>query len=618
MWLRTKYSLLFVFNYFILILFISSCSQQKSNKIPNSNVYSLSYKLENSAVWDPSWSDSNIVNVQILADPDNLHPTNGSSQIRDEVLMYLHSALITNDLSNGGMKPGICEAMPIVSEDFKSLTFYIKKGVTWDDGSIVTAKDVIFTIKASKCKLTDNISNKFFFENISDVIPDASSNLKFTISFKSPSEYNIPMWCDFPILQESKYDFNNSLKSFSFKQLNDSSFIQSSNNNLVAWAKQFNSDMMGSSPDMVSGCGPYQLEKWERGQFISIVKKKNHWTSTLNDSMLMAFPDKIIFRIATDPIVQKNSFLSQLFDASGAFPTRLLLELQQDTIFNKNYFSKFVNTYGYTYISINTLPDGINHSIGLKDLNVRKALAYSTQIDNMIKVVNKGINERVAGPVSPLKKECNNNLKLIPFDINKANELLTSAGWNDSDHDGVREKTTNGKKQLLELELIYMNTIPDWKDMALIIAEGMKKAGVKIIPLACDYPTWLEKVSTHNYDLAMGSWNTSSFPEDYSQLWSTQSYQANGSNYSGFGNAASDSLILAIANETNAEKKIALEQRMQQLIYDEQPYIFMYGLVRRCVLHKRFSNATFYAERPGIIYSPLILNPLHYQSSVNN
>ena len=32
--------------------------------------------------------------MHILADPDNLHPTNGSSQIRDEVLQYLHGALI--------------------------------------------------------------------------------------------------------------------------------------------------------------------------------------------------------------------------------------------------------------------------------------------------------------------------------------------------------------------------------------------------------------------------------------------------------------------------------------------------------------------------------------------
>ena len=117
---------------------------------------------------------------------------------------------------------------------------------------------------------------------------------------------------------------------------------------------------------------------------------------------------------------------------------------------------------------------------------------------------------------------------------------------------------------------------------------------------------------------SMGSWNTSSFPEDYSQLWSTESYNGNGSNYTGFGDSSSDSLIVAIAKETNPEKKMLLEKKMQQLIYDQQPYIFMYGLVRRCVLHKRFSNIRFYAERPGIIYSDLRLNSLRHESSVNN
>jgi peptide/nickel transport system substrate-binding protein len=401
-------------------------------------------------------------------------------------------------------------------------------------------------------------------------------------------------------------------------QMNDTNFIQSANPKLVAWATMFNQEEMGKNPKLVSGLGPYQLEKWEQGQYISIVKKKNHWTSQLNDTLNKAYPEKIVFRIAQDPAVQKSSFISQLFDASGAFPTRLLFELQQDKIFNKNYHSKFVDTYGYTYIAMNMHPDGIKQHLILDDINVRKALAYSSQIDNMIKVVNKGINKRVAGPVAPLKKEYNQDLKLIPFDLKKANELLDASGWKDSDKDGIRDKMINNKKVSLTLELIYFNTIPDWKEMAVIIAEGMKQAGVLVKPVACDYPTWMEKVSTHNYDLAMGSWNTSSFPEDYSQLWSTASYIGNGSNYTGFGNASSDSLINAIAKETDLSKKIILEKKMQKLIYDEQPYIFLYGLVRRCVVHKRFDHATFYAERPGILYSPLELSPLRNKSSVNN
>ncbi|MEN9331359.1 MAG: hypothetical protein RLZZ94_449 [Bacteroidota bacterium] len=608
----------FLFNYFILILFVVACNADKSKEIKTTNAYELAYSLPNSEVWDPSWSKINEVNVHILADPDNLHPTNGSSQIRDEILQYLHCALINTDLQHGNMRPGICESMPNFSDENKSLTFRLRKGITWDDGTQITASDITFTIKASKCALTNNVSNKFFFENVKDVLIDASDSLKFTIVFKSASEYNLPMWCDYPILQENKFDFDNRLQTVSINQMNDTNFIQSANPKLVAWATMFNQEEMGKNPKLVSGLGPYQLEKWEQGQYISIVKKKNHWTAQLNDTLNKAYPEKIVFRIAQDPAVQKSSFISQLFDASGAFPTRLLFELQQDKIFNKNYHSKFVDTYGYTYIAMNMHPDGIKQQLILNDINVRKAFAYSSQIDNMIKVVNKGINKRVAGPVAPLKKEYNQDLKLIPFDLKKANELLDASGWKDSDKDGIRDKKINNKKVSLTLELIYFNTTPDWKEMAVIIAEGMKQAGVLVKPVACDYPTWMEKVSTHNYDLAMGSWNTSSFPEDYSQLWSTASYIGNGSNYTGFGNASSDSLINAIAKETDLSKKIILEKKMQQLIYDEQPYIFLYGLVRRCVVHKRFDHATFYAERPGILYSPLELSPLRNKSSVNN
>ncbi len=613
-----KQTQLFLFNYFIMIVFVVACNSQKTKIIEADNAYSLAYSLPNASKWDPSWSKLNEVNVQILADPDNLHPTNGSSQIRDEVLQYLHGALINTDLYHGNMRPGICEAMPVFSNNNQWLTFKIRKGITWDDGNQVTAKDIAFTVKASKCNLTNNVSNKFFFENVKDVVIDASNNLQFTIVFKSASEYNLPMWCDYPILQETKYDFNNAWKQISFTQLNDSGFIQETNQSLIKWAIAFNGDEMGADAQMITGLGAYQLQKWERGQYISIVKKQHHWSTLVNDSLYKSYPEKITFRIAQDPAVQKASFLSQLFDATGALPTRLLFELQQDKVFNKNYHSRFIDTYGYTYIAMNMHPDGVRQNMLLNDINVRRALAYSSQIDNLIKVVNKGINKRVAGPVAPLKKECNQDLKLIPFDLKKANELLDKSGWKDSDNDGVRDRIINNKKVPLILELIYFNTIPDWKDMAVIIAEGMKQAAVMIKPVACDYPTWMEKVSSHNYDLAMGSWNTSSFPEDYSQLWSTASYIGNGSNYTGFGNLASDSLINAIAKETNATQKIQLEKKMQQLIYDEQPYIFLYGLVRRCVVHKRFDHATFFAERPGILYSSLQLSPLYKKSSVNN
>jgi len=76
-------------------------------------------------------------------------------------------------------------------------------------------------------------------------------------------------------------------------------------------------------------------------------------------------------------------------------------------------------------------------------------------------------------------------------------------------------------------------------------------------------------------------------------------------------------LIDSINHTLNIEHRIVLEKKLQKIIYDEQPYIFMYGLVRRCVIHKRFDNAEFYAERPGILYNILNLSGKNEVSSTN-
>jgi hypothetical protein len=52
-------------------------------------------------------------------------------------------------------------------------------------------------------------------------------------------------------------------------------------------------------------------------------------------------------------------------------------------------------------------------------------------------------------------------------------------------------------------------------------------------------------------------------------------------------------------------------KELQALIYDEQPYIFLYASTRRNLIHKRFGNADMLYERPGVIISNFrLLNDL--------
>lgn len=602
----------------LVLLFLSSCSSKKVENQEVDTTYQTCYKVPNSDKFESDWSKESKVVVHMLADPDNLHPTNGNSQTRVELFLYLHGALLRTDLRTGTIAPGICKSLPVVSPDQLSLTFELRDDVKWDDQSLVSVDDVIFTTKAAKCQLTDNPASKPYFDNVKEVIADPTNPRKFTVKMKKVYVQNLGLWCDYPIIQQKMFDPQNALTKISFDDLNSATSQLEKNPSVQKWAKFFNDPSLGMDPAKISGLGGYKISKWEAGQNLVLEKKQNHWTN--NDTIYAEVSniDQIIFKVNREAASQKIEFLSQQLDGSSYLGTRTLLEMQQDSSFNRNFNSKFIDTYGYTFLSLNMKPDGVKHLSILTDAEVRKAIAYSSQVDNMIKVVNKGVNKRVAGPVSPLKPSCNKAMPIIPFDINKAKQLLDKAGWKDTDANSVRDKIIDGKKVQLELELAYLSTQVDWKDMALILAEGMAQAGIKINPVAYDFPLWMEKASMRDYDIIMGSWNATCMPEDYSQLWSTASWTSGGPNYSGFGNAETDKLIDSISVEMDEVKRNEMEFRMQQKIYDEQPYVFMYGLVRRCAIHKRFDNAEFYSERPGILYNHLKLSSAGSKVSTEN
>ena len=237
-------------------------------------------------------------------------------------------------------------------------------------------------------------------------------------------------------------------------------------------------------------------------------------------------------------------------------------------------------------------------------------MAHLVPLNNINKILNKGKNSRMVGPVSPLKPEYNNDLKLIELDVVQAKKMLDEAGWIDTDGDNIRDKVVEGEKIPFSFNLSYMTTQIEWKDMAQMIAEAMYQAGVKANIQPMDFGVFIDHAHNHDFDMMIGAWAGSSFPEDFTQIWHSSSWASKGSNYGGFGNAQSDALIDSIKYAIDDAKRIPMVKRLQQLIYDEQPSIFMFASLRRNVVHQRFGNCEMYFERPGILLNNLkLLSP---------
>lgn len=551
---------------------------------------------------DPTWSTENTVVFHVIGEPDDMHPTNGNSATKTFIHNYTQCYVMASDIINLDVRPGVVKAGPEISEDELEFTYELSDEPTWDDGSQLTVEDIIFTFKAVKCPLTNNPHSKPYVENLEDIIVDGENPRKFTLKMKKKYIQNIVFLTDYPVLQESYWDPNKTLRKYSFQQLDDPN-LNTDAADLGAWATEFNDAKYSRKPEFLVGMGPYEFAEWKPGQSYTLVRKENHWTQKLENPTPFetSYPEKIIFKINTDPNSQGLEFKTQALDASTYLSVKKLLELQEDEKFNANYHSRFTNTYNYSYFAFNCRPDGVEHKKFFDDKRVRRAVALLVPVEQINLVLNKGKNKRMVGPVSPLKKEYNNDLELLPVDIEGAKKLLDEAGWTDTDGDNVRDKIVDGEKLSFEFDLHYMTTSVGWRDEAQMIAEALYEAGIKcnIVPL--DFAVHYDRARNHKFDAMLAAWAGSSVPEDFTQIWHTSSWASKGSNFTGFGNAESDALIDSLKYELDMDKRIPMVRKLQELIYDEQPYVFLFASTRRNVIHKRFGNADMYFERPGVL-----------------
>lgn len=558
---------------------------------------------------DPNWSKENTVVFHVIGEPDDMHPTNGNSASRTFISNYTQNYLMASDIKMLDVRPDLVKAGPEVSEDELEFTYELRDEPTWDDGTQLTVEDVIFTFKAVKCPLTNNPHAKPYVENLEQIIVDPANPRRFTLKMKKKYIQNIVFMTDYPLLQETYWDPNKTLRKYTMQQFDDAGFNTDSKADLNAWATEFNDAKYSRKPEFLVGMGAYRFAEWKPGQSYTLVRKENHWTSKLTspNEYETSYPDKIIFKINTDPNSQALEFKTQTLDASTYLSIKKLMELQEDPNFEANYHARFTNTYNYSYMAFNCRPDGVEHKKFFEDKRVRRAVAMLVPIDQINMVLNRGKNKRMVGPVSPLKKEYNDDLPLIQKDLEGAKLLLEEAGWTDTDGDNIRDKVVDGEKLSFEFDLHYMTTQVEWRDEAQMISEALYEAGIKCNITPLDFAVHYDRARNHKFDAMLAAWAGSSVPEDFTQIWHTESWASKGSNFTGFGNAESDALIDSLKYELDMEKRIPMVRKLQELIYDEQPYVFMFASTRRNVIHKRFGNADMYFERPGVIISNLKL-----------
>ena len=206
------------------------------------------------------------------------------------------------------------------------------------------------------------------------------------------------------------------------------------------------------------------------------------------------------------------------------------------------------------------------------DVRVRQAMAYAYDYEEMHNTLNLGLYERSNGI---FHKTAWMYPKPAPAfyeqDLDKAEELLTEAGWEDSDGDGILDKVVNGKRIKFEFTMLCSN-IPDRIKYSTLMKECLGKIGIICNVKPMEFVTLSQKLLEHDVQAAFGGWGTGSDPDTSDNIWGTDE----GRNYGQYSNPEIDKLYAQGRKEFDRAKRAAIYGKIHTILYKDQPYTWLY------------------------------------------
>ncbi|HED05169.1 MAG TPA: hypothetical protein ENI61_00625 [Ignavibacteria bacterium] len=505
----------------------------------------------------------NGVVVGISSDVESLNPlfsfTVNEGNISE--LLYLSPLQFQWDSSKGELIPQPMLAKSWQwSKDSSSITFYFRKNVKWTDGVPFTVKDVIFSFDV----YSDPLVQSRLFGTFKSLYTDSSQHINLAKTFKVVNPYEL--------IINFRKDAVPSLVDINIPIIPEHVFKNVDRKNLITYEKNHNSVFDGA----------FYLKKWNKNQSIILQANKNSFLYKPGNI------DRLIFKVIPD----YTSRLTQLKQGE----IDLMEDIRADDVpilrNSNNLVITAIKGREYDYIGWNNLNPSIyekskkivsNQFFG--DYRVRTALTDAINREEILREFLDNHGEIAYGPVAPIfKSELDTTLIPRSYDPGKAKELLSQVGWRDSNNDGILDK--NGKKFSFTLYIPSGN--PRRQFAASIIQNNLRIVGIEVKIQSLEPEVFFGKMFDKKFNAWMAGWSVP-IPLDLKPYWNSN-LKENILNVAGYQNHQVNTLLNKIDVEKSKEKRNNLNKKIQDIIYKDEPFTFLYWIDNIVVYNKRIKG----------------------------
>lgn len=440
----------------------------------------------------------------------------------------------------------------------------LKEDLKWGDGTPVTGHDVKFGWEIGN---HPNVSIPFrdIFERVESIEVDEKNPKKFRM-----------------VLRKQRYDFASLHTFYLIPKHIEGPVFEATKGTLGQYEKQTKYNTDPTNPGLYFGA-----------YVVSELKLGSHVTLTPNPYALQKpHIQKIIFKYipnsqsleanllagSIDMIPEPSGMtfdqalsLQERIDSDSKLADRIKITMREGTVFEHVTFN---------------FRDPI-----VRDIRVRKALAYASDRETLVKALFKDKLKVAHQDTHPLDPYYTNDVTHYPYDLDKANALLDEAGWKLGE-DGLRTK--DGKP--LQLTLMTTAQNKNREQVQVYLQAQWKKIGVDVKihnePPRVFFGETVRKGLFPN--LAMFAWISS--PDNPPQtILDTSSIPTKANGFSGqnsgaFSNKEMDKRFQMINVEFDFEKRKEHMSVIQKIYTDELPALPLYLRAEFAVIPKNLQG----------------------------
>lgn len=293
------------------------------------------------------------------------------------------------------------------------------------------------------------------------------------------------------------------------------------------------------------GTGPYKIESMVAGGNLTVVRNDDYW----GEKPLL---DKLVMMPIPDPSARTAALISGQTDLMWKAPPSQLAALKQQ----QPVTLKLVPSLTQYHWSFNV------HKPPLDKPEVRQAINHAVDMKEIKDVAWEGLQEPFIGPLNPALYDEDPSIQGLPFNAEKARELLQKAGV-----------TTP-----LRLEYVYA-TDPVLDREAQVLQAQLRKVGIELVLVPAEVATVAQRTERGalRFDIARTGWSNSQVT--MAPALANLMKSGGSSNIGQFKDEKIDALIVQLESEFDEKKRSNIVTEITKEYFRAAPWFGGYSQV---------------------------------------